>query len=165
MPRAGNSGDISAGVTSQEDTIANSLEACLSIFRSGLLQDIRIEDLVFCKPSDEDDPHFPPPLQILSKANTQFLQYRDSLTKMFNDAHNLNCGSFERCRSIKDQLLDDIRNEWIRLDDLKVRAWQMALRNEDATASLSNPGPTASESDSTRVIDTCKSWLYLSSTI
>ena len=84
---------------------------------------------------------------------------------MFNDAHNLNCGSFERCRSIKDQLLDDIQNEWIRLDDLKVHAWQMALRNEDATASLSNPGPTASESDSTRVIDTCKSWLYLSSTI
>jgi hypothetical protein len=151
-------------VTSQEDTIANSLEACLAIFRSGLLQDIRIEDLVFCKPSDEDDPRIPPPLQSLTKANTEFLQYREWMGKMFNDAHNLNCGSFERCRSIKDQLLDDIRNEWIRLDDLQLRAWQMALRN-DATASLSDPGPTASDFISTRIIDTCKCQLYLSRAI
>ena len=156
VPQAGNGGDLSAGVTCQEDTIANSLEACLSIFRSGLLQDIRIEDLVFCKPSDEDDPSFPPPLQSLTKANTQFLQYQDWMIKMFNEAQNLNCGRFERCRSIKDQLLDDIRNEWIRLDDLKLRAWQMAPWNGGATASLSDSGPAASDLGSTRVIDTCE---------
>ncbi|KAN0128845.1 hypothetical protein V8E53_013343 [Lactarius tabidus] len=153
-PQAGHRSELSARVTSQEDAIAKSLEACLSIFRSGLLQDIHIEDLVFCKPSDEDDPHSPPPLQSLTKANTQFLQYRDWMTKMFNDAHSMNCSSFERCRSIKDQLLNDLQNEWVRLDDLKLRAWQMALHNNSAMASLSNPGPTTSDLDSTQVIDT-----------
>ncbi|KAN0127821.1 hypothetical protein V8E53_014377 [Lactarius tabidus] len=105
-PQAGHGGELSARVTSQEDAIAKSLEACLSIFRSGLLQDICIEDLVFCK------------------------------------------------LSIKDQLLDDLRNEWVRLDDLKLCAWQMALCNDGTTASLSNPGPTTSDLDSTQVIDT-----------
>jgi hypothetical protein len=78
------------------------------------------------------------------------------MIKMFNDTHNLNCGSFERCRSIKDQLLDDIQNEWIRLDDLKLCAWQIALWNDGAMASLSDPGPTTSDFDSTWVIDTCQ---------
>jgi hypothetical protein len=142
-------------VASREDTLAHSLEACLSIFRSGLLKDIRIEDLVFCRPS-EDDPSSPPPLQSLAIANTQFLEYRDWIIKIFNEAHNLDCGSFERCRSIKDMLLDDVRNEWIRLDDLKLCAWQMASQNECTTASLSDPTPTTSDFGSTRVIDTCE---------
>jgi hypothetical protein len=156
VPRASHSGGQSAGVTSQEDELAHSLESCLSIFRSGLLQDIRIDDLVFCKPSEEDDPRFPPPLQSLAIPNAQFLEYRDWIIKMFNDTHNLDCGSFERCRSIKDQLLDDIRNEWIRLDDMKLLAWQMTSRNDHAMASLSESGPAASDFGSARVIDTCK---------
>jgi hypothetical protein len=160
VPQADYGGDLSVRVTSQEDTIANSLEACLTIFWSGLLQDIHFKDLIFCKPY-EDDPCFPPPLQSLTKANTQFLQYQDWMMKMFNDTQNLNCSSFEHCRSIKDQLLNDIQSEWIRLDNLKICAWQRASQNDGATASLSDPGPTASEFDLTWVIDTCECQLYL----
>ena len=156
VAQTSHSGGQSTGVTSQEDTLAHSLEACLSIFRSGLLQDIRIKDLVFCKPSEEDDPSVPPPLQSLAIANTQFLEYRDWITRLLNDTHNLDCGTFERCRSIKDQLLDDIRNEWIRLDDLKLCAWQVASRDDRAGASLSDPGPTDNDLGSKRIIDTCE---------
>ena len=108
---------------SQEDKLARSLEDCLSVFRSGLLQDIRAEDLVFCDPSDQDDPQLPPPLQSLAISNTQFMEYRDWILTMFTDTLNLDCGQFERCRSIRDQLLDDIRNEWIRCHDTTDRGW------------------------------------------
>ena len=138
----------SARVASQEDTLAHSLEACLSIFQSRLLKNICIEDLVFCRLS-EDDPSSLPPLQSLAIANTQFLEYQDWIIKIFNEAHNLDCGSFEHCRSIKDMLLDDVQNEWIRLDDLKLCALQMASQNEHTTASLSDPTPITSDFGST----------------
>jgi hypothetical protein len=150
--------------TSQEDKLACSLEACLSVFRSGLLQDIRVEDLVFCESSNQDDPHFPPPLQSLVMSNTQFLEleYRDWITKMHIDTNNLDCGKFECCWSIRDKLLNDIRNEWIRLDDLKLCAWQMASRNSCAMSSPSYPGPSASDFSSTQVIDTCECVISIS---
>ncbi|KAH8976698.1 hypothetical protein EDB86DRAFT_2839446, partial [Lactarius hatsudake] len=141
---------------SQEDELARSLEDCLSVFRSGLLHDIRIEGLVFWEPSKEDDLRPPPPLQRLAKANTQFLEYREWIKKMLIDCQNLDCGTFERCRSIRDQLLHDIQNEWIKLDDLQLRAWQMASQNDRSVPTPSGPGPTVSDfgSTSTRVIDT-----------
>ncbi len=162
-PQTAHSSGESAGTQtriSQEDELAHTLEVCLSVFRSGLLQDIRIEGLVFCEPSSEDDPRSPPALQSLAIANAQFLEYRERIIKMFIDTLNLDCGRFERCRSIRDQLLDDIRNELIKLDKLKLHAWQMAPQNGTGHAmpTPSDPGPTTSISDigSTRVVDTCE---------
>src|SRR6266852_4290432 len=40
-------------VKSQEDEIASLLEECLTMFQLGLLQDIKTDDLVFCKPSKD----------------------------------------------------------------------------------------------------------------
>src|SRR6266705_2949692 len=56
--------------TSQEDELASALEDCVSVFRSGLqqLQDINIEDLVFCRPpkdAADSDPLDPPPYKSL----------------------------------------------------------------------------------------------------
>ena len=49
--------------TSQEDELASALEDCVSVLRSGLqrLQDISVEDLVFCEPLKDADPLIPPP--------------------------------------------------------------------------------------------------------
>ena len=142
---------------SQEDKLARSLEDCLSVFQSGLLQDIHAKDLVFCDPSDQDDPQLPPPLQSLAISNTQFMEYQDWILTMFTDTLNLDCGQFEHCRSIRDQLLNDIRNEWIRLHNLEQCSWQMASHNSRPMFSQSDPGPTASDLGPTQVIDTCVS--------
>src|SRR6266702_7906825 len=79
---------------------------------------------------------------------------------MFIDTLNLNCSRFKHCRSIRDQLLNDIQNEWIKLDKLKLHAWQMAPWNGTGHTmpTLSDPGPTTSISDigSMWVIDTCE---------
>ncbi|KAI0285545.1 hypothetical protein BC826DRAFT_972997 [Russula brevipes] len=117
--------------TSQEDELAQSLGNCLSIFRSGLHQDIRTEDLVFCEPSESDasDTRTPPPLQSLAVTNAQFLEYRDWVMKLYMDADSLDCGTFERCRAIQGQLLNELRNEWARLDELKLQAWRMDCQN------------------------------------
>ena len=111
---------------SQEDELAHTLKVYLSVFCLGLLQDIHIEGLVFCKLSSEDNPSSPPTLQSLAIANAQFLEYWEWIIKMFIDTLNLNCSRFKHCRSIRDQLLNDIQNEWIKLDKLKLHAWQMA---------------------------------------
>jgi hypothetical protein len=136
--------------TSQEDEVARSLETCLSIFRSGLHQDIRTEDLVFCEPSESEaaDTLTPPPLQTLAVTNAQFLEYHNWVMKLYMDAHSLDCGTFERCKAIQGQLLSDLRNEWARLDDLKLRAWQMAR------ARTMTPCP---DSGQVQVVDTCES--------
>ncbi len=162
-PQTAHSSGESAGTQtriSQEDELAHTLEVCLSVFWLGLLQDIHIKGLVFCKPSSEDDPHSPPALQSLAIVNAQFLEYREQIIKMFIDTLNLDCGRFKCCRSIRDQLLDDIWNELIKLDKLKLCAWQMAPWNGmgHAMPTPSDPGPTISISDigSMRVIDTCE---------
>ncbi|KAH9009574.1 hypothetical protein EDB84DRAFT_1446219 [Lactarius hengduanensis] len=127
---------------SQEDELARSLEDCLSVFQSGLLHDIHIEGLVFWEPSKEDDLRPPPPLQRLAKANTQFLEYCEWIKKMFINCQNLDCGTFEHCRSIRDQLLHDIQNEWIKLDNLQLHAWQMVSQKDHSVPTQSDPGPT-----------------------
>jgi len=99
---------------SKEDKIASILEECLSVFQSGLLQDIKIDNLVFCDPSNGDNPHTPdtpPPLQSLATTNTQFLQYQDWIKELSLDTKKLDCKGFEHCRRIKHQLLNDLANE------------------------------------------------------
>ncbi|KAH9018303.1 hypothetical protein EDB84DRAFT_1442497 [Lactarius hengduanensis] len=98
----------------------------------------------------------PPPLQRLAKANTQFLEYCKWIKKMLIDCQNLDCGTFERCRSIRDQLLHDIQNEWIKLDNLQLHAWQMVSQKDRSVPTQSDPGPTVNDFGSTsmQVIDT-----------
>jgi hypothetical protein len=115
--------------TSPEDELASALEDCVSVFRSGLqkLQDINIEDLVFCSgPLKDADLLDPPPLQILATANLPFLQYHDWIMKLYVETQNLDCGRFERCGRIKHSLLNDLRNEWTKLEELKHSAWKIA---------------------------------------
>jgi hypothetical protein len=134
---------------SKEDEVASILEKCLTVLRSGLLQDIKIDDLVFCEPSEEGDAHTPPPLQNLATTtNTQFLQYQDWIKKLSSDAEKLDCEGFERCRTIKYQLLDDLQNEWAKLEGLKRRAWQLTSRNAGLTMPVMPP--------CSRRIDTCE---------
>ena len=133
---------------SKEDEVASILEECLTAFQSGLLQDIKIDDLVFCEPSNEGDAHTlhtSPPLQSLATTNTQFLQYQDWIKKLSFGVENLDCEGFERCKSIKCQLLNDLRNEWTKLEELKHRAWQLTSQNAGLTMP---PCP--------RRIDTCE---------
>ncbi len=79
---------------------------------------------------------------------------------MFIDTLNLDCGRFKHCRFIRDQLLDNIWNEWIKQDKLKLCAWQMTPQNGigHTMPTLSDPGPTTSISDIglMQVIDTCE---------
>jgi hypothetical protein len=128
------------------------LQECLSLFRSGLLQDINIDNLVFCELSQEDDPHTPPPLQSLATANIQFLQYQDWITKLYLEAEKLDCGGFERCRSIKGELLGDLQNERTKLEELKCGAWQLVSQN----AGLTMPPRLNSDPDFAQGIDTCE---------
>lgn len=131
--------------TSQEDELVSALEDCVSVFRSGLqqLRDISIEGLVFCEPLKDANPLIPPPLQILATANLPFLQYHDWVMTLYLETQKLDCGRFERCRHIKHSLLEDLRNEWTKLEELKRRAWQMA--------SLRSPEP-----GSAQIINTCE---------
>jgi len=126
----------------------DALEECLSVFHSGLLQDISTEDLVFCEPSEDDDPLIPPPLQPLAVANNQFLEYQNWIIKLYCETSKLDCGNLERCQVIWGKLINELRDEWIRLDDLKCRAWQITFRKR--TPSPSN----ATDLGSVQVIDT-----------
>jgi hypothetical protein len=134
--------------TSQEDELASALEDCVSVFRSGLqqLQDISVEDLVFCEVPEDSDADLltiTPPLQVLATANLPFLEYQDWIMKLYLETQKLDCGTFERCGRIKHSLLDDLRNEWTKLEELKHRAWQkVSLR-----------GP---ECGSAQITDTCE---------
>ena len=130
--------------TSQDDELASALEGCVSAFRSGLqqLQDISFKDLVFCEPQKDTDLTIPPPLQILANANLPFLQCHDWIIKLYMETQKLDCGRFERCERIKQSLLDDLRNEWTKLEKFKQRAWQ--------AASLCSPDP-----GSAQIINTC----------
>lgn len=144
---------IGSHTMSKEDEIASILEECLSTFRS-LLQDIKIDDLVFCEPSkDLDDLHTPgsPPLHSLATTNTQFLQYQDSIKKLSLGVEKLDCEGFERCSNIKCQLLDDLQNEWTRLEELKRRAWQLTSRD----TSLTTPPCSRAGPGLVQGIDTC----------
>lgn len=135
----------------QEDKLASALQECLSLFRSGLLQDIDIGNLVFCKPPQKDPPHTPP-LQSLATANAQFLKYEDWVTKLYLEAEKLDCGGFERCRNIKSELLSDLNNEWTKLKQLKRSAWKLASQNADLTV----PPRPNSDPDFAQGIDTCE---------
>jgi hypothetical protein len=152
---ADSAGRCTMSRNSEEDEISSILEECLSVIRSGLLQDIKIDDLVFCESSNEDDPHTPhtpPPLQRYATTNTQFLQYQDWIRTLSLDAEKLDCEGFERCRKLKCQLLDDLRDEWTRLEELKRRAWQLTSRN----AALTMPPCPRADPGLVQEIDTCE---------
>jgi hypothetical protein len=133
--------------TSQEDELVSALEDCISILRSGLqqFQNISIEDLVFCEPPKDVDPLIPSPptLQVLATTNLPFLQYHDWIMTLYSETQKLDCGSFERCGRIKHGLLEDLRKEWAKLEDLKHRAWQMTSQRSP------EPG-------SAQITDTCE---------
>jgi hypothetical protein len=140
---------------SEEDELARSLADRLSGFRSRSLPDIHIEDLVFCEPSREDDTSIPPMLQNLAGTNTRYLKYRDWIVNQYLDTSSLECNRSEHCKLLKDQLLDELRIEWAKLDELKLRAWRRAPQNSPSAPPCSNPNPDVMDLDSTQVIDTC----------
>lgn len=143
-----------------EDELARLLEDHLSGFRSRSLPEIHIKDLVFCEPSREDDPSIPPALQSLAGANTRYLKYRDWIVNLYLDTFSLECNKSGRCTILKNQLLDELRIEWARIDELKLRAWQMAPQNSPSVPPCSDPD--VMDLDSTQVIDTCGClWLIL----
>jgi hypothetical protein len=145
--RTGDSaGSSTTSEKSKEGEITSILEECLTVFRSALLQDIKIDNLVFCEPSKEGGSAHTPPLQRLATTNTQFLQYQDWIKTLSSDAEKLDCEGFERCKSIKSLLLKELRNEWTKLEGLKLRAWELTSRN----ASLITPPACP------RKIDTCE---------
>lgn len=154
--RTGGSARSCMKTNSEEDEIASILEECLSVFQSGLLHDIKTDDLVFCEPSkdsnSEDDLHTPPPLQSHATTNTQFLQYQTWVKDLSIAAENLECEGFERCETIKCRLLDDLRNEWSKLEQLKQRAWQLICRN----AGLTIPPDPRADPSLVKEIDTCE---------
>ena len=133
--------------TSQEDKLVSALEDCVSVLQSGLqqFQDISVDDLVFCEPPndvDAADPLIPapPPLQVLATTNLPYLQYHDWIMTLYLETKKLDCRSFERCGRIKDSLLEDLRNEWTKLEDLKHRAWQITSQHspEPGSAQITN---------------------------
>jgi hypothetical protein len=136
---------------SHEDELAKTLQECLSLFQSGLLQDIDTSNLAFCEPSQQDDPRTPP-LRCLATENSQFLKYQGWITKLILEAEKLDCEGFERCIGIKSILLGDLQNEWAKLEKLKRSAWQLASQNARPTLpSRPNFGPNFIHG-----IDTCE---------
>lgn len=145
-----------------EDELARSLADRLSGFRSRALPDIHIEDLVFCEPSREDDPSIPPALQSLAGMNTRYLEYRDWIVNLYLDSSSLECDRSEHCRTLKNQLLDEIRIEWAKLDELKLRAWQTRMAPQNSPSVPPCSIPDMMDLDSMWVIDTCGClWLIL----
>lgn len=137
-----------------EDELACSLADRLSSFRSQSFPDIHIKDFVFCKPSAEDDPSIPPALQSLAGPNAQYLQYREWIVDLYLDTSRMECNRSERCRILKDQLLDEVKTVWTKLDELKLRAWRMARQNSPSAPPC--PDPDVIDTDSTQVVDTCR---------
>lgn len=138
---------------SEEDQLTRSLANRLSDFQSRSLPDICIEDLIFCKPSTEDDPSIPPALQSHAETNAQYLEYRSRIIDLYLDTSSLECNRFERCKILKNQLLDELRIEWDKLDELKLRAWQVAAKNSPSVPLCSDPD--LMDFESMQVIDTC----------
>ena len=144
-------GNCAMALTPEADELADALEDSISDFQSGKLQDISVKDLVFCEPSTGDDLSLglPPPLQSHATVNAEFLQYQEWIMKLYVEIEKLDCERFERCRNIKSQFLDDLRNEWSKLDKLKCGAWRMASK-KCATIIPHRPDP-----GSAQVIETC----------
>ena len=154
-PGTGDGTDNSAGNyamawTSEADELADALEESISDFQFGFLQDISVKNLVFCKPSAPDDLSLPPPLQSHATVNAEFLQYQEWIMKLYVETEKLDCEMFECCRNIKNWLLDDLRKEWARLNDLKCSAWRMASKKLTAIM------PHRPDPGSAQVIDTCE---------
>jgi hypothetical protein len=143
-------GNYAMARTSEADELADTLEKSISDFRSGLLQDISVKDLVFCQPSVADDLSLPPPLQSHATVNAEFLQYQELIMKLYVEVEKLDCERFEHCRNIKYRFLDDLRKEWAKLNDLKCSAWRMASK-KPATIMPHRPDP-----GSAQVMDTCE---------
>jgi hypothetical protein len=143
-------GNYAMAWTSEADELADALEESLSDFQFGFLQDISVNNLVFCKPSAADDLSLPPPLQSHATVNAEFLQYQEWIMKLYVETEKLDCEMFERCRNIKSRFLDDLRKEWARLNDLKCSAWRMA------STKLTAIMPHRPDPGSAQVIDTCE---------
>jgi len=116
-------GNYAMAWTSEADKLADTLEASISDFQSGLLQDISVKDLAFCEPSAADDISLSPPLQSHATMNAKFLQYQEWIMKLYMKIEKLDCERFECCRNIKSWFLDDLQKEWAKLNDLKCSAW------------------------------------------
>lgn len=152
---AHNSQENEATSSLEEEDLARSFADHLTGLRSRSLLDIHIEDLVFCQPSMAVDPSIPPPLQTLAGTNAQYLEYRDWIINLYLETiePNLVCDRSEHCRALRNKLLDELRIEWAKLDELKLRAWQMAPQKSSGEPPCSNPN--VMDLDSAQVIDTC----------
>ncbi len=139
-----------------DDELARSLQNCLSVFQSGLVKGIITEDLAFCDPSENDDPNTPPPLQSHAIMNTNFLEYQDWIVTLLLETDKMDCGRFERCETIKSQLLDGLRNEWNKLEDIKLRVWQRYNAARKARVVPPTPPPGMAQ-----IVDTCSSFLWV----
>jgi hypothetical protein len=142
----------------RDDEVARSLQNCLSTFQSGSAKGIITEDLVFCDPSETDDPNSPPPLQSHAITNTNFLEYQGWIVTLFLETDKMDCGRFEKCEIMKNQLLCSLRKEWDKLEDIKLRAWQ---RCNSAWKAHAIPPPPLPEM--AQIVDTCSSFLWGSS--
>lgn len=137
--------------TSQEDELASALEDCVSVFRSGRsgLQQLHIDVLVFCEPpKDANSDSLIPPLQPLATTNLPFLQYHDWILTLYSETQKLDCGRFKRCENIKHSLLNDLRNEWTKLEELKHRAW--------AAWQMASGSQCSPEPGSAHITNTCE---------
>jgi hypothetical protein len=144
--------------TSDDEELVRTLQSCLSVFQSASVKDIITEDLAFCKPSKNDNPNTPPPLQTCAIENASFLGYQNCIMTLYSDTDNLECGGLEKCELIKNQLLTGLLAEWNKLEDIKLRAWQR--RNGAQKARVVAPLPQAPPG-SAQVMDTCSSFLCI----
>ncbi|KAH9007811.1 hypothetical protein EDB85DRAFT_1904792 [Lactarius pseudohatsudake] len=139
---------------SHDNELARSLQTCLSTFQLGSVRDVTAEALAFCEPSENNDPNTPPPLQSHATTNANFLEYQGWVVTLFLETDKMDCRRFEKCEKMKNQLLDCLRDEWNKLEDIKLRAWQRynAARKTRIVPPLPDPGMA-------QVVDTCSCFL------
>jgi len=113
------------------------------------MQNLCIEDLVFCDLPKNYNPCIPPPLQSLVITNIKFLQYEGWITKLYIEAEKLDCGKFKCCKSIRGLLLDELQNERTKLGKLKFRAWWLASQKDITMPPSPEPGMA-------QIIDMCE---------
>lgn len=82
-------GDFIAPSTSYDNELARTLQNCLTAFQSGSANSTITEDLVFCEPSEDDDPNTPPPLQSHAIMNAAFLEYQGWIATLFLDTDKI----------------------------------------------------------------------------
>lgn len=142
--------------TSYDDELSRTLRNCVSAFQSGSANSTINDDLAFCEPSEDDDPNTPPPLQSHAITNADFLEYQGWIATLFLDADKIECRGLEYCELIKNELLDSLRNEWNKLEDIKLRAWKRCNHARQARAIPPPPPPGLAQ-----IVDTCSYFLWV----